>query len=81
MKTTVERISCVLYGCIACQLKSLWHRQEIEGGTSGRRKNSEIEPGMGEFVWEYEEIEAWYLSMGIISYVTECRLIVRLSKF
>ena len=27
---TLERISCVLYGCITCQLKSLWPRQEIE---------------------------------------------------
>ena len=51
----VERLSCVLYGCITCQLKSLWITEEIEGWTSGDRKNSGIETGTGGAVgksWE-----------------------------
>jgi hypothetical protein len=37
----VERISCVLYGCITCQLKKiLWPigKGRIEVGTYGRQK-------------------------------------------
>jgi hypothetical protein len=42
---SVEKISCILYECINCQLKSLRLRQEIESGTSGRRKSSGRQPG------------------------------------
>lgn len=40
----VEGISCMLHGCITCQLKSLWH-MEIEVGQLGERKDSGIESG------------------------------------
>jgi hypothetical protein len=45
--TTVERIFYVLYGCITCQLKSLWPigKGGLEGGHLGGRKNSGIKPG------------------------------------
>ena len=38
--TPVERISCILYGCITCQLKNPWPigKGRIEGGTSGRQR-------------------------------------------
>jgi len=41
----VEKLSWVLYGCIACQLKGLWLRQEVEVGHLEERRDSEIEPG------------------------------------
>jgi hypothetical protein len=28
--TVIDSLPCVLYGCINCQLKSLWLRKEIE---------------------------------------------------
>ena len=44
---TVERISYVCVDVAPVNNKSdgLWLRQEIGGGTSGRRENSGIEPG------------------------------------
>jgi hypothetical protein len=57
-----KKTSYVLYGCITCQLKSLWLRQEIEGETSGRQNEfwdrTRICSG------RCEETDAWYLSTG-----------------
>ena len=46
---TVGRISyvCMVAAPVNNKSDGLWLRQEIGGGTFGRRENSEIEPGMG----------------------------------
>lgn len=41
----VERTSCVLRGCVTCQLKCLCPREEREVGRPGGRKNYGREPG------------------------------------
>lgn len=42
----------------------LWLRQEMEGGMSGRRKCSGIEPGAGGPRVKCDEMDTWYLSPG-----------------
>ena len=50
----------------------LWLRQEIGGGTSGKRKNSGIEPD-GRFTWENMKQTYGTLAQ-VINHTAECRL-------
>lgn len=69
----VERISYVLYGCIACQLKSLRFREEVEGGASRKRKNSWIEPGLGRSAQEDVRRRTHGTWTQVTSHVVDCR--------
>jgi hypothetical protein len=75
MHNTVERISCVLYGCIICQLENLWPigKGRIEGGTSRRQKEFWDRPR-----WEISREVVRRQTNGtweqVISHVAECRL-------
>ena len=58
----------MLYGYIHLSIKSLadlWLSQEVEGGISGRRKNSGIEAGEEiSFLGRWDKTDAQYLNTG-----------------
>jgi hypothetical protein len=62
----LERVSCVLYGCVAFQLKSLWPIAQAGGrsGISGREKGFLHRTRQG----SCKETDTWYWPHG------RCRL-------
>jgi hypothetical protein len=73
---TIERTSCVLYGCITCQLKNLWPigNGRIESGTSQRQKEFFDRARQGRFAQEEVTRQTHATQAQVTSHVTECGL-------
>ena len=72
----IERISCVLYGYITCQLQDLWSigKGRTEGGAPGRQKEFWEKARCGEITREDVMRQTHSTWAQVTGYVAECRL-------